>query len=179
MKIMVSSPITSWKIDWEKVEAVRFYFLGLQNQCGWWLQPWNEKTLTPWKTLKSMTNLWSILKSTDITLLTKVYIVKAMVFPVVIYGCENWTIKKAECQRIDAFELWCWRRLLRVPRTSRRSNLSILKEINPEQSLKGLMLKLKLKLQCFGHLMFFHWKKHWCWEILKAKGEGGGRGWDD
>ena len=100
---------------------------------------------------KAIRNINSILKNRDITLLIKVYIVKAMVFPVVIYGCENWTIKKAECQRIDAFELWCWRRLLRVPRTSRRSNLSILKEINPEQSLKGLMLKLKL--QYFGHLM--------------------------
>jgi len=111
IKIMASSPITSWKIDWEKVEAVRFYFLGLQNQCGWWLQPWNEKTLAPWKSLKSMTNIWSILKSTDITLLTKVYIVKAMVFPVVTYRCESWTIKKVECQRIDAFELWYWRRL--------------------------------------------------------------------
>ena len=100
---------------------------------------------------KAIWNLNSILKSRDITLLIKVCVVKAMVFPVVIYGCENWTIKKAECQRIDAFELWCWRRLLRIPRISRRSNLSILKEINPEQSLKRLMLKLKL--QYFGHLM--------------------------
>ena len=98
-----------------------------------------------------MTNLDSILKSRDITLLTKVCLVKAMVFPVVIYSCESWTIKKAECQRIDAFELWCWRRLLRVPWTARRSNQSILKEINPEYSLEGLMLKLKL--QYFGHLM--------------------------
>jgi len=98
-----------------------------------------------------MSNLDSILKSKDITLPTKVHIVKAMVFPVIIYGCENWTIKKAECQRIDAFELWCWRRLLRVPWTARRSNQSILKEISPEYSLEGLMLKLKL--QYFGHLM--------------------------
>ena len=98
-----------------------------------------------------MTNLDSILKSRDITLPTKVYLVKAMFFPVVMYGCESWTVKKAECQRIDAFELWCWRRLLRVPQTARRSNQSILKEINPEYSLKGLMLKLKL--QYFGHLM--------------------------
>ena len=97
-----------------------------------------------------MTNLDSILKSRDITLPTKVRIVKAMVFPVVMYGCENWTIKKAEHQRIDAFELWCWRRLLRVPSTARRSNQSIQKEINPEYSLGGLMLKLKL--QYFGHL---------------------------
>ena len=97
-----------------------------------------------------MTNLDSVLKSEDITL-TKVHIVKAMVFPVVMYGCENWITKKAECQRIDAFELWCWRRLLRVPWTARRSNQSILKEINPEYSLKGLIMKLKL--QYFGHLM--------------------------
>ena len=99
---------------------------------------------------KAMTNLDSILKSRDITLPTKVCLVKAIVFPVVMYGCENWTIRKAECQRIDAFELWCWRRLLRVPRTARRSNQSILKEISPEYSLEGLMLKLKL--QYFGHL---------------------------
>ena len=101
---------------------------------------------------KAMTNLDSILKSRDITLPTKVYLVKAMVFPVVMYGCESWTIKKAECRRIDAFELWCWRRLLRVPWTARRSNQSILKEMNPEYSLEGLMLKLKL--QYFGHLMW-------------------------
>ena len=98
-----------------------------------------------------MTNLDSILKSRDITLPTKVHLVKAMVFPVIMHGCENWTIKKAECQRIDAFELWCWRRLLRVPWTARRSNQSILKEISPQCSLEGLMLKLKL--QYFGHLM--------------------------
>ena len=100
---------------------------------------------------KAMTNLDGVLKSKDITLPKKVHIVKAMVFPIVMYGCENWTIKKADYQRIDAFELWCWRRLLRVPWTARRSNQSILKEINPEYSLEGLMLKLKL--QCFGHLM--------------------------
>ena len=100
---------------------------------------------------KAMTTLDSILKSRDITLPTKVRLVKAMVFPVVMYGCESWTVKKAECQRIDAFELWCWRRLLRVPRTARRSNQSILKEISPRCSLEGLLLKLKL--QYFGHLM--------------------------
>ena len=100
---------------------------------------------------KAMTNLDSILKSSDITLVTKVHLVKAMVFPVVIYGCESWTIKKAECQRIDAFELWCWRRLLRVPWTARKSNQPILKEISPEYSLEGLMSKMKL--QYFGHLM--------------------------
>ena len=100
---------------------------------------------------KAMTNLDSILKSRNITLLTKVRLVKAMVFPVVMYGCESWTVKKAECQRIDPFELCCWRRLLRIPWTARRSNQSILKEISPGCSLEGLMLKLKL--QCFGHLM--------------------------
>ena len=105
--------------------------------------------LTPWK--KVMTTLEIILKSRDITLPTKVYLVKAMVFPVVMYGCESWTIKKAEHRRIDAFELWCWRRLLRVPWTARRSKQSILKEISPEYSLEGLMLKLKL--QYFGHLI--------------------------
>ena len=100
-----------------------------------------------------MTNLGSLLKSRDITLPTKVPVVKAVVFPVVRYECESWTIKKTECQRIDAFELWCWRRLLRVPWTARRSKQSILKEISPEYSLEGLMLKLELKLQYFGHLM--------------------------
>ena len=100
---------------------------------------------------KAMTDLDSILKRKDITLLTKIYLAKAMIFPVVMYGCENWTIKKAECRRIDAFKLWCWRRLLRAPWTARRSNQSILRQINPEYSLEGLMLKLKL--QYFGHLM--------------------------
>ena len=125
-----------------------------------------------------MTNLDNILKSRDIILLTKVHLVKAMVFPVVMYGCESWTIKKAEHRRIDAFELWCWRRLLRVPWTARRSNQSILKEISSEYSLEGLMLKLKL--QYFGHLMWRadHWKRPWFWERLKAGGEGDLRGWD-
>ena len=127
----------------------RPYFGGLQNHCGWWLQPWNKKTLTSWKESYDQPN--SILKSRHITLPTKVCLVKAMVFPVVMYGCESWTIMKAEHQRIDAFELWCWWRLLRVPWTVRRSNQLILKEISPGCSLEGLMLKLKL--QCFGHLM--------------------------
>ena len=126
----------------------RLYFFGLQNHCRWWLQPWNEKMLAPWQ--KSY-DQHSILKSRDITLSTKAHLVKAMVFPVVMYGFESWTIKKAECQRNDAFELWCWRRLLRVPWSTRRSNQSILKEISPEYSLEGLMLKLKL--QYFGHLI--------------------------
>ena len=118
-----------------------------------------------------MTNLDSMLKSRDITLPTKVCLVKAMVFPVVMYGCKSWTIKKAESQRIDAFGLWCWRRLLRVPWTARRSNQSIVKEISPECSLEGLMLRLKL--QYFGH-----WKRSWCWERLRAGGEGDDRGWN-
>ena len=123
-----------------------------------------------------MTNLDSILKSRDITLPTKVHLVKAMVFPVVMCGCESWTIKKAKHRRIYAFELWCWRRLLRVPWTARRSNQSILKMISPGCSLEGLMLKLKL--QYFGHLM---WRANslepWCWERLRAE-EGDDKGWD-
>ena len=121
-----------------------FYFLGLPNHYSC------EIKRNPWK--KAVTNLDSILKNRDNTLPTKVHLVKAMVFPVVMYGCESWTIRKAECQRIDAFELWCWRRLLRVPWAARRSNQSILKEISPEHSLEGVMLKLKL--QYFGHLMW-------------------------
>ena len=125
-----------------------------------------------------MTNLNSIFKSRDITLPTKVHLVKAIVFPVVMYGCESWTVKKAECQRVDAFELWCWGRLLRVPWTGRRSNQSILKEISPGYSLEGLMLKLKL--QDFGHLMrrVDSLERPWCWEGLGAGGEGDDRGWN-
>ena len=136
----------------KKVETVTFYFLGLQNHCRPWLQPWNWKMLLGGK---AMTNLDSKLKNTDITLPTKVHIVKAMVFPVVIYGCESWAIKKDKHWRIDPFKLQCWRRLLRVPRTARRSNQSILTKMNPEYSLEGLMMKLKL--QYFGHLM---WRAH-------------------
>ena len=126
-----------------------------------------------------MTNLDSILKSRDIILPTKVHLVKAVVFPVVMYGCESWTVKKAEHWRIDAFELWCWRSLLRVPWTARRSNQSTLKEISPEYSLEGMMLKLKL--QYFGHLWCeepTHLKRPWCRERLKAGGEGDDRRWD-
>ena len=124
-----------------------------------------------------MTNLDSILKSRDITLPTKVHLVKAIVFPVVMYGCKTWTIKKAECQIIDAFEVWCWKRLLRVSWTARRSNQSILKEISSGCSLEGLMWKLKL--QYFGHLCeeLTHLKRPWSWERLRARGEGDGRGW--
>ena len=125
---------------------------------------------------KVMTNLDSTLKSRNITLPTKVRLVKAMVFPVVMYGCESWTVKKPKHRRIDAFELWCWRRLLRVPWTERRSNQSILKEISPGYSLEGLMLKLKLHATSCEELT--HWKRPWCWEGLGAGGEGDDRGWD-
>ena len=130
--------------------SVRLCFFGLQNHWRLWFQPWNLKKRWLLRR-KVMTNLDSIFKSRDITLPTKVHLVKAMVFPVVMFGCESWTAKIAKCQRIDAFELWCWRRLLRVPWTTRRPNQSILKEISPGCSLEGMMLKLKL--QYFGHLL--------------------------
>ena len=147
---MASGPITSWQIDGEIVETVAaFIFLGSKITADGDCSHEIKRHLLLGR--KVMTNLDSILKSRDITLSTKVRLVKAMVFPVVMYGCERWTVKKAEHWRIDAFELWCWRRLLRVPWIARTSNQSILKEINPEYSLEGLMLKLKL--QYFGHLM--------------------------
>ena len=149
-KIMASSPITSWKIDGETVEKVSdFIFWGSKIIADGDCNHEIKRRLLLGR--KVMTNLGSIFKSRHITLPTKVHLVKAMVFPVVMYGCEYWTRKKAEHQRIDAFELWCWRRLLRVPWTERRSNQSILKEISSEYSLEGLMLKLKL--QYFGHFM--------------------------
>ena len=148
-KIMASGPITSWEIDGETVETVADFIFGgskisADGDCS------HEIKRHLLLGRKIMTNLDSILKSRGITLPTKVHLVKAMVFPVVMYGCESWTIKKAERRRIDAFELWCWRRLLRVPWTTRRSKQSILK-ISPECSLEGLILRLKL--QYFGHLM--------------------------
>ena len=174
---MASGPITSWQINGETMETVTdFIFLGSKitadGDCSHEIK---------WCLLlgrKAMTNLDSLLKSRDITLPTKVCLVKGLVFPVVMYGCESWTIKKAEHRRIDASELWCWRRLLRVPWTARRSNQSILKEISPEYSLEGLMLKLKL--QYFGHLMQRNesLEKTWYWETLKAGGEGDDREWD-
>ena len=149
-KIMASGPIISWQIDGERVETVSdFIFLGSKITSDGNCSHEIKRRLLLGR--KVMSNLDSIFKSRDITLPTKVHLVKAMVFPVVTYGCESWTKKKAERQRIDAFALWCWRRLLRVPWTARRSNQSILKEISPECSLEGLMLKLKL--QYFGHLM--------------------------
>ena len=147
---MASHSITSWQIDGETMETVTdFIFLGSKIIADGDCSHEIKRDLLLGR--KVMTNLDSLLKTRDITLPTKVCLVKAMVFPVVMYGCESWTIKKAEHRRIDAFELWCWRRLLRVPWTVRRSNQSILKEISPEYSLEGLMLKLKL--QYFGHLI--------------------------
>ena len=173
-KIMPSNPITSRQIDGEKMETVRdFIFLGSKitadDNCS------HEIRRRLLLGRKVMTNLDSILRTKDITLPTKVCLVKVMVFPVVMYGCESWTIKKGEHWIIDAFELWCWRRLLRVPWTARRSNKSILKEISPEYSLEELMLKLKL--QYFGHLM---WRtdsleKTLIWERLKAGAKGDDR----
>ena len=149
-KIMASSPIISWEIDGETVETVSdFIFGGSKITADGGCSHEIKRRLSLGR--KVMTNLGSILKSRDITLSTKVHLVKAMVFPVVMYGCESWTVKKAEHRKIDAFELWCWRRFLRVPWTARRSNQSILKDISPECSLEGLMLKLKL--QYSGHLM--------------------------
>ena len=169
---MVSGPITSG----QTVETVAdFIFLGSKITADGDCSHEIKRCLLLER--KVMTNLDSILKSRDITLPTKVCLVKAMVFLVVVYGCESWTIKKAECQRIDAFELWYWRRLLGVPWTARRSNQSILKEISLGYSLEGLVLKLKLHY--FGHLIWRvdSLKRPWCWEGLRAGGEGDDRGW--
>ena len=170
---MVFSPITSWQIDGKTVETVAdFIFLGSKITADGDYSHEIKRRLLLGR--KVMTNLDSILKSRDITLSTKVCLVKAMVFSVVMYGCDSWTIKKAEHRRIDAFELWCWIRLLRVPWTARRSNQSILKEISPGCSLEGLMLKLKL--QSFGHLM---WRVDSLEKTLMLGGIGGRRrrGW--
>ena len=150
MNIMAFSPITSWQIEGETVETVTdFLFLGSKITVGGDCSHEIKRCLLLGK--KAMTNLWQKAKSKDSTLPTNVCLVKAMVFPVVMYGCESWIIQKAECQRIDTFELWCWIRLQRVPWTARKSNQLILKEINPEYSLEELIPKLKL--QCFGHLI--------------------------
>ena len=174
---MASGTTTSWHIDGETMETVRdFIFLGSKITADGDCSHEIKRHLLLGR--KAMANLDSILKNRDITLPTKIHLVKAMVFPEVMCGCESWTIKKAEHGRTDAFKLWCWRRLFRVPWTARRSNQSILKEINPEYSLEGLMLKLKLWY--FGHLM---WRVNslerlWCRARLKAGGEGDNRGWD-
>ena len=171
-KIMASGPIASWEIDGETVSDFIFFVskITADGDCS------HEIKRLLLLGRKVMTNLDSILKSRDITLPTKVRLVKAMVFPVVMYGCESWTVKKAERRRIDAFELWCWRRLLRVPWTARRSNQSTLREISPEYSVEGLMLMLKL--QYFGHLMqrTNSFEKTLRWERLKEEGKGDDRG---
>ena len=166
---MASGPITSWEIDGETVETVSDFIWGsskitADGDCS------HEIKRRLLHGRKLMTNLDSIFKSRDITLLIMVHLVKAMVFPVVMYGCESWAVKKAEHRRTDAFELWCWRRLLRVPWTARRSNQSIQKEISPGCSLEGMMLKLKL--QYFGHLM---WRVDSLEKILMLGGTGGRR----
>ena len=169
---MASGPITSWQVDEGKMKTVAvFIFLGskIAGDSDWSHEI--KRCLLLGR--KAMTNLDSVFKSRDIILLTDVCLVKAMVFPVVMYGCESWAIKKAECWRIDVFELWCWKRLLRVPWTARRSNQSILKEINPEYSLEALMLKLATWCE-----QPTHWKRPWCWEKLRAGEEGDDRGWD-
>ena len=176
-KIMASGPITSWQIDAETVENqwLTLFFWGSKITAG---GDWSHKTkrclLLGWKV---MTNLDSILKNRDITLPTKVPLVKAMVFPVVMYGCESWTVKKTEHRTIDAFELWCWRRLLRVPWTARRSNQSILKEVSPGCALEGLMLNWNSNTLATWCKELTHLKRTWCWERLKA-GEGDDRAWD-
>ena len=171
-KIMASGPITSQQIDGETVETVTDFILGgskitADGDCS------HEIKRGLLLGRKAMTNIDSILKSSDITLPAKVHLVKAMVFSVVMYGCKSWTIKMAECRRIDAFEMWCWRRLLRVPRTARSSNQSILKEISPGCSLERLMLKLKL--QYSGHLMRKTDSLEKIQERLKAGGGGDDR----
>ena len=175
-KVMASGPIISWQIDGETVETVTDFILGgskitADGDCS------HEIKRHLLLGRKVMINLDSILKSRDITLPAKVYLIEAMVFPVVMYWCGSWSIKKAECWRIDAFELWCWRRLLRVPWTARRSNQSILKEISPEYSLEGLMLKLNSNPLATWCEELTHWKRPWFWEGLGAGGEGDDRGW--
>ena len=168
-KIMASGPITSWQIDGETMKTVRdFIFLGSKITADGDCSHEIKRRLLLGR--NAITNLGSMLKSRDITLPTKVHLIKATVFPVFMYGCESWTIKKAECRRIDAFELWCWRRLLRVPWTARRSNQSILEEISPEYSLEWLMLELKLPILWPPHMKsWLVWKdpdaeKDWRWE---------------
>ena len=161
----------------ERMETVRYFiFLGFKITADGDYSHEIKRRLFLWR--KAMTSLDSILKSRDITLPTKVHLVKAVVFPVVTYGCESWTIKKAECWRIDGFELWCWRRLLRVPWTARRSNQSILKEMSPGCSLEGLMLNWNSYTLATWCKELTYLKRSWCWERLKAGGEGDDRGWD-
>ena len=172
---MASGPISSWQIDGETVKTVADFTFGgskitADGECS------HEIKRRLLLGREVMTNLDSLLKSRDITWSTKVRLVKAMVFPVVMYGCESWTIKKAESRRVDDFKQWCWRRLLKVPWTARRSNQSILKEINPWCSLEGLTLKLKLQYLATWCEELTHLKRPWCWERLRAGGEGDNRG---
>ena len=176
-KIMASGPITSWEIDGETIETVTDFILGgskitADGDCSHEIK---RHLLLGGKAMINLDRIW---KSRDITLPTKVHLVTAMVFPVVMYGCESWTIKKAEHRRIDAFELWCWRRPLRVPWTARRSNQSILKEISPEHSLEELMLKRNVNTLATWGEELTYWERPWCWERLRAVGEGDDRGWD-
>ena len=174
---MASGPITSWQIDGETMETVTdFIFWGSKITADGDCSHEIKRCLLLWR--KAMTKLDSILNNRDITLQTKVHLVKAMVFPVVMYGCESWTVKKAELQKIEAFELWCWRRLLRVLWTARRSNQFILKEISSKYSLEGLMLKLKLQYLATWWGELTHWKRPSCWERLKSGREGDDRVWD-
>ena len=177
-KNMASGPITSWQIDGETVGTVAdFIFLSSKitadDNCSHEIK---RRLLLGRKVMTSLDSMW---KSRDITLSTKVHLVKAMVFSGVMYGYESWTIKKAEHWRINAFELWCWRRLLRVPWIARRSNQSILKEISPGCSLEGLMLKLNSSILATWCKQLTHLKRPWCWEWLRAGGEGDNGGWDD
>ena len=177
MKIMASGPITSWQIDEETMETVTdFIFLGSINtadiDCSYEIK---RRLLLR---RKVMTNLHSILKRRDITLPSKFCLVETRVFPVVMDECESWTIKKAKCWRTDVFELWCWRRLLRVPWTASRSNQFILKEISPEYSLAGLMLYWNSNTLATWCRELTHWKSAWCWEWLKMGRQVDNRGWD-
>ena len=178
-KIMASSSTISWQIEGKQWKQWQTFIWGggggseitLNGDCS------HELKRCLFLGRKVMTNLDSILKSRDITLPTKVHLVKAMVFPVVMYGCESWSMKEAECQRIDAFELWCCRRLLRVPWTARRSNQSILKEISPEYSLEGWCWSWNSSTWAIWCKELTQLKRPWCWERLKAGGEGDNRGW--
>ena len=174
---MATSPITSWQTDGETVETVTdFIFLGFKitvvGDCSHEIKRWLLLGR------KAMTNLDGILKSKDITLPPKIHIINTMALPVVMYGCDSCIIKKAEHWRIDAFELWCWRRLLRVPWTARRSNQPILKEISPECPLERLMLSWNSNTLATSWEELTHWKRLWCWEGLGTWGEGDDRGWD-
>ena len=174
--IMASGPITSWEMDGGTMETVTLYFLGSKTTAdGDWSHEVKRRLVLG---RKVMTNLDSILKSRDITLPTKIHLVQAMVFPAIMYGCESWTMKKAEHWRIDAFELWCWRKPLRVPGTARKSNRSILKEISPECYWKDRCWSWNSNTLATWCEELTSWKRPWCWDRLRAGGEGDGKGWD-